>query len=244
MVQLQDTHLGNGEVTHHADHIRLTLPTAEKGCYSNAQVNSPRGAQVVYTPPVRLDVKAYAEGQLKGTAGFGFWNEPFVPSQPGFRLPKAVWFFHASPPNNMALAKGVQGWGWKAATFNAARWQFLALLPTAPIGFLLMRIPTLYERLWAIGQAAIGVSEHLLPPETIYSQHMYRIDWLRDQVMFYLDGKLLHQTRFSPGGKLSFIAWVDNQYAVVTPQGRFGWGLLESPTPQALILSDLTITPT
>ena len=32
----------------------------------------------------------------------------------------------------------------------------------------------------------------------------------------------------APRGPLGFVAWVDNQWAVATPRGRFGWGLLAS----------------
>jgi hypothetical protein len=37
------------------------------------------------------------------------------------------------------------------------------------------------------------------------------------------------------------VAWVDNQYLVVTPQGRLGWGLLAAPGEQWLELAALTI---
>jgi hypothetical protein len=36
---------------------------------------------------------------------------------------------------------------------------------------------------------------------------------------------------------------VDNQFAVVTPQGRFGFGVLDVPAAQALVIETLTITP-
>jgi hypothetical protein len=92
----------------------------------------------------------------------------------------------------MALAKGVAGPGWKAATINAARWPFLALLPTAPLGILLMRIPALYASLWPVGQRAS-------------------------------------------------VTWIDNQYAVVTPQGKVGFGLVNLPHTQSLLIEAVKI---
>lgn len=235
------TQIGSGVVSETENGLYLHLPTATKQVYSNAQITSYQiRKQMAYSPPLRLELTAWATGELKGTAGFGLWNHPVMP-RGSVRLPQALWFFHASAPNHMELAKGIPGSGWKAATFNAARWQFLALLPAAPIGFLLMRVPALYNLLWGIGQRAIGVSEALLNPEMIYTPHIYTIDWQTDQVIFSIDGAIVHQTDRSPQGKLGFVAWIDNQYAIVTPQGRFGWGLLQTALPQSLFIENLKI---
>jgi hypothetical protein len=158
--------------------------------YSDAQITDYKGLprkNYPWIPPLRLTVRAWTSHSaydLKGTAGFGFWNEPFVPVSGDLpRLPRAVWFFFGSPPNNMALAQGVPGYGWKAATLDASRWQFLALAPFAPLGFLLMRIPALYRWLWPLGQRALGASEALLPVDFI-DPHEYTLEWLADRVIF------------------------------------------------------------
>lgn len=230
------TQTGNGIVTRTETTARLAIPQATTDAYSNAQIASYRKYDdLAYIPPLRMTVSARYEGELHGTAGFGFWNAP------GLRLPQALWFFHASSPNNIALAKDVPGSGWKAATFDAKRWQFLALLPCAPVGFLLMRVPALYQRWWGIGQRAIGVSEVLLDSDLMKSTHTYTLEWLPDEVRFLVDSELMLQTQQSPRGKLGFIAWVDNQYAIVTPQGRFGSGLVAAQNPQALILEQIEI---
>ncbi len=44
----------------------------------------------------------------------------------------------------------------------------------------------------------------------------------------------------SPHGPLGFIAWIDNQYAIVTPQGRLGWGIVPNPD-QGLTLTRIRI---
>jgi hypothetical protein len=36
------------------------------------------------------------------------------------------------------------------------------------------------------------------------------------------------ETDRPPRGPLGLVAWVDNQWMVATPHGRFGWGLLQA----------------
>jgi hypothetical protein len=99
-----------------------------------------------------------------------------------------------------------------------------------------MRFPALYRRLWQIGQRAIGVSEHLLDSHLLADWHTYSLDWQRDSVTFAVDGTIVHEANCAPRGALGFVAWVDNQYAVVTPKGKFGHGLVSAPNPQAIEL--------
>ncbi len=229
--------LGDGEV-------QLSIPRATSEGYHDAQISDYHAAQARFSnrPPLRLRLLARAEGAISGTAGFGFWNQVFVPGRRRFRLPQAIWFFFGSPPNDIALAKGVPGHGWKAATINARRWQFYCLLPFAPLGFLAMRSQTLYQKFWSIGQAALGLREKLLDAALLSDFHSYAIDWRADRVDFSVDDELVLRSDGAPSSALGFIAWVDNQYAIVTPQGRFGWGLLDCPQPQRLILRDIEIT--
>ena len=176
-----------------------------------------------------------------GQLALVFWNHMFAPNERGFRIPQAVWFFFGSSPNNIALAKGVAGYGWKVATFNAQQWKFYGLLPLAPLGFLLMRNKMIYDKLWHIGQDAIGVSEAALDTALLNDFHSYTIDWRTDGATFAVDGQIVMQTDAVPTKALGFIAWIDNQYAIVTPQGNFGWGLLDVPQSQSLILQDIVI---
>lgn len=242
MTGFQHTETGRGVVTRIDDSFRLTVPPVTKDHYHNAQISS-YGTTLAFThkPPLLMSLTAHAEGKLQGTAGFGFWNHPYVPGSWRVRLPKAVWFFFGSPPNDMPLAKGVPGHGWKAATFNAANWRFLTLLPVAPLGYLLMRVPALYNRLWPIGQRAIGVSERLVDSALLQQPHQYQLDWREGGVTFRIDDKIVHETSLSPPGPLGFVAWVDNQFAVVTPQGRFNAGWVDVPQEQALVIEGLEI---
>jgi hypothetical protein len=238
--QMRMLEQGSGRVEQR-ETIQLLRTSATQQSYSNAQIDTT--TELMDQAPRRLTIEAaFSHGieELRGTAGFGFWNAPFAPGSSRLRFPKTAWFFFGSPPLNLSLAAGVPGSGLKAATMDATHPLFFALLPTAPIGFLLMRVPALYRRLWPIGQRAIKVSETGLNLD-ITKPHQYQLDWLPKQVVFSIDGEILHRSSHSPTGKMGFVAWIDNQYAVVTPQGNFGWGLVEEPNPQWIDIFDLKI---
>ena len=145
--------------------LRLVNTNATAQRYTNAQIDDYGGLarqRFLWSPPLTLTVRARfshpaprlrdecdcdfryqpaaeAGPILGGTAGFGFWNDPFMMA--GRRvpaLPRAIWFFYASPPSNMKLDLRTPGCGWKAATIDAARLPFLALAPTIPVAVPLM----------------------------------------------------------------------------------------------------------
>ena len=240
---------GVGTLEHSQGILRCNLGRASAQEYSDAQITDYQGLtrrNFPWRPPLRLALRAWASHgvqDLKGTAGFGFWNEPFVPVGRGLpRLPRAVWFFFASPPNNMALTKGVPGYGWKAATLDTGRPRFWSLAPLAPLGFALMRVSALYRALWPVGQWAIGASEALLPVDLV-EPHDYTLEWRPDRVIFWVDEKEMHVSPYAPRGPLGFITWMDNQFAVVTPQGQFRFGRVATTEPQWLALDHIEIQP-
>jgi hypothetical protein len=104
-----------------------------------------------------------------------------------------------------------------------------------------MRIPALYNRLWPVGQRAIGVSEALLDGGLLAETHTYTIDWRSDGATFAVDGQVVHEAESAPRGPLGFIAWMDNQYAIVTPQGQFGFGAVRVEQEQALVLEHIAV---
>ena len=242
--QRQMTGAGVWEST--ADGLRLVNDSASPDGYTNAQIDDyqhlPR-RDFPWRPPLRLILRArfshpsvHETGErttaLRGTAGFGFWNDPF--GMAGRRtpaLPQAVWFFYAGPPSNLKLDVDTPGLGWKAATIDARRWQFAALAPTIPLAVPLMNIASLYRSLWPIGQQAIGVAERTVPL-SMTDWHIYSIDWRRDGVSFGVDGRTLLETPSAPAGPLGLVIWLDNQYMQVTPWGRFGWGTVAKGAPQ------------
>jgi hypothetical protein len=190
------------------------------------------------------DALGAAGRTLVGTAGFGFWNHPFSPDSRRLpHLPQAIWFFFASPPSNMALAFGVPGAGWKAATIDATRPSAIALAPAALPAALLMRVPSLYARLYPRIQRRLKIAEKLLDGDLLAERHVYTLEWRADGARFAVDGATVLQTPFSPRGALGFVTWLDNQYAIVTPQGKLGFGIVPVAQEQTLLLEQVTIEP-
>jgi hypothetical protein len=181
-----------------------------------------------------------AGGALLGTAGFGFWNYPFSPTGSVLTLPDAVWFFYASPPSNMALVPGVAGWGWKAQVIHAHRW-----------GAVAAAVPTAVAASWALlggretaaarwVQRLAGAAETQLTADLTH-WHNYRLEWQSNAARFWVDEMLVLEAP-APVGPLGFVAWLDNQYAVATPRGRFRFGTLATGA-QWLDLDHVRITP-
>ena len=105
-----------------------------------------------------------------------------------------------------------------------------------------MRIASLYRSLWPIGQAALGVREASLTVD-MRAWHTYTLHWERRSVRFLVDGEVVLESHFALGGPLGFVTWLDNQYAVVTPQGAFGGGLLDVPGDQWLEIASIRLRP-
>jgi len=185
---------------------------------------------------------SHPAGQLRGTAGFGFWNDPFMMT--GARrptLPRAIWFFYSSPPSNMQLALDVPGHGWKAATIDAWRLPFFLLAPSAPVAMPLMRIRSLYRTLWPLAQRTIGVSEKLLGVE-MTEWHTYKIEWGVKTARFTVDEVLILTCTTPPRGPLGLVIWLDNQAMVVTPWGQFRHTLVASSVQQWMEVAEVEVS--
>lgn len=259
------TFLVGGGLAHRSNGIlQLRKPVSGQHAYINAQIDDyqtlPR-AQFLWRPPLRFTIRARFSHELtlanvaaaasssgrttlaKGTAGFGFWNDPFMMTGPRWpTLPRAIWFFYSAPPSNIQLAKGVPGYGWKAATIDAWRWPFFALAPLAPIGMPLMRVQWFYNRFWPIGQRAIGVCERLVEKRTTV-WHTYVIEWRKASARFLVDGEQLLTCPSAPGGPLGLVIWIDNQYMVVTPWGALQSGVVNSAEEEVLEIERVAIEP-
>jgi hypothetical protein len=229
---------GTGKLEPTGSTLRFAHVDASSEQYSNAQIDDYQGLprrRFPWRPPLKLTVQArfsHSRGNgitgLKGTAGFGFWNDPFLMT--GARspsLPRAIWFFHASPPSDMKLDLEVPGYGWKAATI-------------APLATLAMNIPPLYRLLWPPIQRAINLREAVVEAD-MADWHTYDIEWGRERANFRVDGKMVLKDAPAPRGPLGFVMWLDNQYMVVTPWGRLGWGVLDAPGRQWMEIDWFTI---
>lgn len=234
---------GAGHLLRGEGGLRLLTLDARRSAYSDAQVDDYQpgaAARLTRRPPLRLRLRArfsHPAGALRGTAGFGLWNYPqaWPPA-----MPRAVWFFYGSAPSDMPLAQGVPGHGWKAATIDTGRARALALLPLAPLAVPLLWSRRLAPRIWAPIQHAVGVAEALVPA-AMEGWHDYAIEWGERSSTLSVDGRPVLAGAPSPRGPLCFVAWLDNQYLVATPQGRFAWGLLDAPGEQYLEIAALEI---
>ena len=251
---------GSGTLEAEGSGLRFCLRDAAAAGYSNAQIDDYQGLprrEFVWRPPLRLTVRARfshlpatgdtPQSGLKGTAGFGFWNDPFLMTEPRVpALPRAAWFFHASPPSNMKLDLGTPGRGWKAATIDALRPAALLLAPLALPAMLLMNVRALYRRLWPPIQRRLNVAEALVNVDT-REWHIYELAWGTERARFTVaaEGAQPRQVLDAPAphGPLGFVIWMDNQYLVATPRGKVRWGVLDVPGEQWLDVSHLAIEP-
>jgi hypothetical protein len=224
----------------------VNLGTTSK-TYTNAQIDDYQGLprrRFPWRPPLRMTVRArfsHPEGRLSGTAGFGFWNDPFLMTERRLpTLPRAIWFFYGSPPSEMKLDIDAPGRGWKAATIDVLRPAALYLAPLALPAALLMNLRPLYRALWPPIQRGLNVRESAV--EMVMTEwHTYVIEWGAERAAFSVDGGTVLDEAPSPQGRLGFVMWLDNQYMVVKPWGRFGWGLLDEPARQWLEVDRLVI---
>jgi len=237
---------GVGRIEPGESSVRLVTDAARAGVYADAQLDDYHiGARDdqrrwLWRPPVKMQVRARASSSaLTGTAGFGFWNDPFTLSGGVRALPEAIWFFYASPPSNMALAPGVPGYGWKAALVNTTLTSsLLAGVPTAlAVLWTRLRGGTLAER-WV--QRLSGAHEAPLDLDWT-TWHTFELYWQRDAVSFCVDGQTVLRSPHPPRGPLGYVAWVDNQFAVATPRGEFRFGTLAAPGRQWLELDWISL---
>jgi hypothetical protein len=175
--------------------------------------------------------------ELGGTAGFGFWNDPFTLSGGGLlAMPNCVWFFAGSPPNDQYLCEGVKGWGWKAATLKT-HW---SLAPFAAVGIALAQIPLLGKPIMAVGRKFISAHEKIIAG-SIKEWRTYELVWEPHQATFAVDGRPVFVSPAPPTCPLGFVLWIDNQYAIVSAAGKFKFGMIGHDAERWLEIADLKI---
>lgn len=233
-----------------SDHgLRFANANTSSRQYTNAQIDDYQGlrrGEFRWRPPLELSVRArfsHPEGKLQGTAGFGFWNDPFLMTERRVpMLPRALWYFYASPPSDLKLDIDVPGHGWKAAVLDALQPCALLLAPVALPAALVMNVRRLYDALWPSIQRALGIREASLHL-SMTDWHTYVIEWGKERSVFLVDGEPVILDAPSPQGPLGFAMWLDNQYMVVKPWGRFGWGLLDARGRQWMEVEHLSLRP-
>ena len=215
---------------------KLQIPPTPASHYACAQLDDytalPR-SRFPHTAPVSLELRVrVSTALLPGTWGMGFWNDPFSAGMgiggAGLRLPalpNSAWFFHASPPNHLALRDENPGIGLLAGIFRSPRVPGAFFLPIAP-GVVLLAWPAAARLLRRM--AALVVRDDAQRLVIDPSQwHAYRIDWEERMVRFAVDGSAVFESPHVPRGKLGLVIWIDNQYAAFPPDGRVRSGTLE-----------------
>lgn len=242
--------IGGGRAERRLECWNLVLPATLHG-YANAQFDDyhtlPR-SQFLWSPPMRLTLRARVSTPApRGTYGFGFWNDPFAlplgQSGAARRFPAApncLWFFCGTPPHDLALVPGLDGWGWKAQMLRSPFLPGLVLLPMAAGAMLLSRIPGLRGPIVRAARRAACVSEgHIQAAASDW--HSYAIDWRLNGAAFHVDGALILETSIGPRPPLGFVAWIDNQFAVVSPHKAIRFGVMPTDEEVSLEIRDLKI---
>jgi len=241
---------GAGNVQQSCDGCLLSLPPIPQG-YADAQIDDTHGLPrqcFRWTPPLRLAVRARVEPDSPaGTWGFGFWNDPFAVSlgQRGAARrwpcgPRALWFFYASPPNEFGFTTGPRN-GWRAMSIATPELHPLLLTPAALIAAALAQLPIVRNSVMQLALKQVTASEAVLPgPGTCI--HEYDLTWEEGAATFRMDGVVVLRTDDPPRCPLGFVAWIDNQYAIATPERGLVFGTLATGLDQSLHLQHASIT--
>jgi hypothetical protein len=251
---LEPLEMGGGRVVWEAEAGRAVMEVPPTGPrrYANAQLDDyhARGgggrARVRFgqRPPVRMRLRARASHPRPvGTLGFGFWNEPFSVTGAVGSTPNVAWFFYAAPPSDMALAEGVPGQGWKAATLNTGRLPGLLVAPAALGAIALTKVPGLGRPVMRLARRLVKAHDALLADVTLDEWHAYELEWQRGEAVFRVDGVERLRSPAPPGGPLGFVTWIDNQYAIASLEGRFGFGITPVKEAQWLEVEALRVEP-
>jgi hypothetical protein len=260
---LQPRYSPGAKVTPTENGWHLEIPAGEAGFYRLAQLDDyatlsrsrfPLKTSATLSLRCRVsDLTPSPErrGELPGTWGFGFWNDPFALSfglQGTARrlpvLPNACWFFHASAENHLSFrspiaapATGEPQGGFLAQTFSSPKIPSLLLAPGV------FGLPLLFSKMlsrWLRALAGKIISENsLLLNIDVTEWHTYGLSWRASGVVFSVDGTIVFETPVSPRGPLGMVIWIDNQYAAWTPEGRIGMGALQQKAAGRMEIENL-----
>ena len=233
--------VGNGRLETGDGVTRLALDESDNQQYHNAQLMDYGGLprdRFPWRSSVSLSLRArfsHEQAYLSGTAGFGWWNDPFVGDR-ATRVavgPRVAWFFFGSPPSMLAAREGWTGDGFFAQAMNA---------PSLP-GWLTrtamwtLKVPGLGRVADAAAGRATGAAEQPLHQIDLTAWHEYQILWRPDGVQWRVDGEVVHRSGSAPRGPLGLVIWIDNQWATLAGDG----GTLSVTEPQWLEFTELQV---
>lgn len=232
---------GSGYIKTSQSVLRLGYKGSTPKMYTDAQIDDytmRSKKEYVWKPPLRMTVKARAshpaatksnklEGVLQGTAGFGFWNKPFTMQGDWFTMPESIWFFYASPSSNMALNPNTPGWGWKAQVVHGHKASSIIQAPPLAAAIAYGRVGGSTKPAAKLLQRFSGNAEQVIEQD-LTEWHVYTLEWLSNKAVFYVDDEEVFSAPFAPTRPLGFVAWLDNAYAVATPEGEIKFGRTSS----------------
>jgi hypothetical protein len=247
---LREHLINGGQITHTGAVICLKIPPTSDAAYVDAQLDDydhPR-REFANVPPHTLQLRArfsHPIGKLKGTAGFGFWNNPFSQTGSVVEPPSNVWFFYGSPESDMQVVPNMPGHGFKAAVLDSlplpsgdrigvSRSKSLTNVIVAA-GNLALRIPIVSSLAMRAAQRMVHAHETVIDHD-ITKWHDYSIWWMRDAAIFHVDGHEVLRAPRPPRGTLGFVTWIDNYRASATRDGRYEFGYVDVAEEQWLEL--------
>jgi hypothetical protein len=230
--------------------LTYEIPSGKAGSYRDAQWDDhsrlPRN-KFLHSPPLSLTLQARVSGNtLPGTWGFGFWNDPFSlgigVKGSSFRLPalpEAAWFFYGSEKNDLSFRSENPKNGLMASVFTSTSFPSIFLPFGLPLLPLLAFKPTAR---WVRRIASRFIRDESMRLKIDTTQwHTYRLDWLTDQVRFFVDEVTVFTSLLSPKPPLGLVIWIDNQYAAFSADGSVRFGLEENPIFARLEIKNLKI---
>ena len=235
--------IGHADIEREPGVARFVVDGAEEGHLSDAEIDDHRTMprdRLPWQPPLRMVVRArmsHGSGELLGTAGFGFWNDPFDWVGNVQTPPNALWFFYASPQSDMAFAPNVQGNGWKAATLNGGRAGGL----TMAIANFVFGLPGMSKLVFRLAQTRIAAHERVLDSVALTEWHTYRIDWLAHEAVFSVDDVQVFHAPNPPTVPMGFVAWVDNNCTTMGPGRDFSFTRMRIDQRQWMEVSHILI---
>ena len=239
--------VGRARLEEHAGAFRLLTEDAVEGVLADAQLDDYHGRgrnDLHWRPPVRLELRArwsHPSAELRGTTGFGFWNDPVDAAGRFVAAPNCLWFFHASPPSRLRVRGTGHGDGFVAGAMSGGS----VGRPFLWAGNAALRVPGVGRLATRLGERRVGGGDVALPADLDLSAwHDYALAWTESGARFAIDDAevAIFGRQELPVAPLGFVAWIDNNWASLEPNGSYRAGRLAVSGRQWLQVARMAIT--